>query len=171
MKPTPVVLLLAIAIVSGIAGHTCADLIASRGEAVPVPGYPTAVVLLLLAGVVLYFGLQVKRYLDESRERSEKPSLAPRQHHLDMMKAYRIVTLARAAAYTGAVAAGFAGGIGIMLLVDGGGTWIGAGMPIGTCVVSAVCLSVVGVLVQLWGRVDPPDDQREGAGDGVAESL
>lgn len=164
MKPTPVLMLVAIALVSAIAGHSCAEVVASRGVPVPIPGYPTAAVLLILAVVVLVLGLKVKRYLDESEERREHPTVAPRQHHLDMVQAHRILTLARAAAYTGAIAAGFALGIGIMLFTGGGGTLFGAGFPVGTCTASAVGLSVVGVLVQLWGRVDPPDDSRERQG-------
>lgn len=168
MKPTPVLLLGAIAAVAALAGNACADAFAATGAAVPVPGYPTALVLFALAGFTLYFGVQVKRYLDESRERHEHPTLAPRKHQLDMVKAYRVVTLARAAAYTGAVAAGFAAGIGFMLLTGGGGTVWGAHVPIATVIVSAVSLSVVGVLVQLWSRVDPPDDLPKGEADPAA---
>lgn len=166
MKPTPTLLLLAIAATAGVGGHTLSVLYASRGEIVPVPSYASGAILLLLAGGVLYFGLRVKRYLDESREREAQATAAPRTHHLDLTQAYRIVMFARAGAYTGAIAGGFFLGQGIYLLVRGGGTVFGALVPTLTCVLSAVALTVVGVLVQHWGKVPPG-----GEAEGVSESA
>src|SRR5699024_6095836 len=81
---------------------------------------------LVLSAVLLTFGLPLRRYMLESEERRERPSLAPRRHQIDLPTAYRTVLLARACAYTGAVVGGIFTGQALFLILSGtGDPWRG----------------------------------------------
>ncbi|MCT1867377.1 DUF3180 domain-containing protein [Dermabacter sp. p3-SID358] len=161
MKKTPALRLLGIALVAGLGGHAFSLAFASRGEPVPVAGLMPGAVFLIIAGIVLYLGLRVKRYLDESRERAKTHPLTPRKHHIDMVVAYRIILAARAAAYTGAIGAGFYAGMCTYLAISGGGTLAGAILPLGFDALSALALAIIGLIVERWGTL-PPNDRGSG---------
>ncbi len=171
MTKTPALRLLGIALVAGLGGHVLALAFASRGEPVPVAGLMAGVVFVILAGIILVLGLRVKKYLDESRERAKNHPLTPRKHHIDMVVAYRIVLAARAAAYTGAIGAGFYAGMCAYLATSGGGTLSGAILPLGFDALSALVLAVVGLVVERWGTLPPNDGGSAGRAEEGARSV
>lgn len=162
MRPTRIpVLLLAFAAL-GALGAMLTAAAAARGAVVPVTGWLTGVVLLALGGVLLTLGLPIKRYLDESVERRENPSLAPRRHQIDLPTAYRTVLLARSAAWTGAIIGGLFGGQALYLLLTGTGDPVRALLPTAFAALAAIVLGVLGVIVERWGTL-PPQDGPDGA--------
>lgn len=171
MTKTPALRLVGIALVAGLAGHGLSLAFASRGAPVPVAGVMPGIVFLLLSAVILALGLRVKRYLDESRERAQTHPLTPRKHHIDMVTAYRIVLAARAAAYTGAIGAGFYAGMCAFLATSGGGTLSGAILPLGFDALSALILAVIGLIVERWGTLPPHDSGSVGRAGESAGSL
>lgn len=164
MRPTAISTLLVVLACSLALGSLLSQAVAARGGVVPVAGWPTGAVLLALAALLLVLGLPIKRYLDESAERREHPSLAPRRHQLDLPTAYRIVMLARSAAYTGAGLAGVFSGQAVFLLSAGGGDLVRAVLPTAFAALSALVLGVLGVVVERWGTL-PPDDGADAAGE------
>ena len=171
MTKTPALRLVGIALVAGLAGHGLSLAFASRGAPVPVAGIMPGIVFLLLSAVILALGLRVKRYLDESRERAQTHPLTPRKHQLDMVVAYRILIAARAAAYTGAIGAGFYAGMCAFLATSGGGTLSGAILPLGFDALSALILAVIGLIVEWWGTLPPTDSGSVGRAGESAGSL
>lgn len=144
-------------------GAVLADYYAARGEAVPVSGWVTGAVLLVLAAVLLGFGLPLRRYMHECAERAEHPTLAPRRYQLDMTQAFRTVIFARACACTGAILGGLFTGLTAFFVISGTGTLTGAVLPTGFAALAGVALAVCGVIVERWGTL-PPED---GPGAGV----
>ncbi|MEP7161066.1 MAG: DUF3180 family protein, partial [Dermatophilaceae bacterium] len=72
----------------------------------------------------------------------------------------------RAAALTGAVAAGAYGALGVVFFVERGPGGIPDGVAWCAAYVGAgIVLMIVGLLIQSWCRIDPPDEgPREGVG-------
>lgn len=143
-------------------GAQMMDALASRGHSLPITGWLTALVLLALSGLLLYFGIPLRRYMLESEQRREHPTLAPRRHHLDLPTAFRTVLLARACAYTGATVGGIFTGQALFLLITGTGDPVGATLPTAVAALSGIVLGVLGVIVERWGKL-PPEDGESGA--------
>ncbi|MBO0901344.1 DUF3180 domain-containing protein [Cellulomonas sp. zg-ZUI222] len=118
-----------------------------RGAATP-PDVPWLVVAveLVIAGVVLSMGWAVRQY-----QRGRRPLLDP-------VRAARTAVLAKASCYTGALLTGWYGGQALSLLTDADvpGNSARAGSA-GVAVVGAVVLAVVGLVVEHWCRIPPPD--------------
>ncbi|MBO3089949.1 DUF3180 domain-containing protein [Cellulomonas dongxiuzhuiae] len=118
-----------------------------RGAATP-PDVPWLVVVveLLIAGVVASMGWAVRQY-----QRGKRPLLDP-------VRAARTAVLAKASCYTGALLTGWYGGQALSLLTDAdvpGSTTRAAAA--GLAVLGAVALTVVGLVVEHWCRIPPPD--------------
>ncbi|MCC2336511.1 DUF3180 domain-containing protein [Cellulomonas wangsupingiae] len=122
-------------------------MVVGRGAAIP-PDVPRLVVAveLVIAGVVLAMGWAVRQY-----QRGKHPTLDP-------VRAARTAVLAKASCYTGALLTGWYGGQALSLLTD-------ADVPgnparataAGIAVLGAVALAVVGLVVEHWCRIPPPD--------------
>ncbi|MBD7917345.1 DUF3180 domain-containing protein [Cellulomonas sp. Sa3CUA2] len=122
-------------------------MIVGRGAATP-PDVPWLVVVveLVIAGVVLSMGWAVRQY-----QRGKRPLLDP-------VRAARTAVLAKASCYTGALLTGWYGGQALSLLTDAdvpGSTTRAAAA--GLAVLGAVALAVVGLVVEHWCRIPPPD--------------
>lgn len=168
MRPLNIPVLVLMLLVGAGLGAQMLETLASRGHSLPLAGWLTTVVLLVLCAVLLAFGLPLRRYMAESAERAERPSFAPRRHQIDLPTAYRTVLLARACAYTGTVVGGVFLGQALFLLLTGtGDPWSGV-LPTAAAALSGIVLGVLGVIVEHWGQL-PPDDGEgtpEGAGAG-----
>lgn len=168
MKPVSIPALLLIGALATVFGAMMLDAFASRGVPVPVTGWLTAALLLVLSGVLLSFGLPLRRYMRESEERRQQAALTPRRHQLDLPTAYRTVLLARACAYTGALVGGIFTGQVLYFLSSGGGDPVAAVLPTAAAAVAGIILGVLGVVVERWGKLPPQDGPgaTEGAGAG-----
>lgn len=164
MKPLSVPVLLLIGVLAAGLGAVMNDAMASRGMTLPVTGWLTALVLLVLAGVLLAQGLPLRRWMLENEERREHPTMAPRRHQVDLPTAYRTVLLARASAYTGTIVGGFFTGDALYLVLTGTGDLVTAVLPTAAAAVAGIVLAVLGVLVESWGKLPPEDPQGAQAG-------
>lgn len=165
MRALSIPLLALIALLGTGFGAQMMDTLAARGHSLPITGWLTALVLLALNGVLLFFGIPLRRYMLESEQRREHPTLAPRRHQLDLLTAFRTVLLARACAYTGAVVGGIFTGQTLFLMITGTGDPLAAILPTGAAALAGLALAVLGVVVERWGKL-PPED-----GEGGAEST
>jgi hypothetical protein len=127
------------------------DLWDSRGGLAPPLPWTAALGTLALSAVVIAAGLPVRRWVSGRRERP-----------LDPLVAARTVVLAKAAAYSGAVLAGWYAGQGLILLPEMVGVRRTRLIVAGLCVLAAIALAVSGLVVQRWCRVPPSDDDRDG---------
>lgn len=168
MKPLNVPVLVVILVLAAGFGAQLLETMAAAGHSLPLAGWLTTVVLLVLSAVLLASGLPLRRYMLESAERKENPSFAPRRHQIDLPTAYRTVLLARACAYTGAVVGGIFAGQALFLILSGtGDPWRGI-LPTAAAAVAGIVLGVLGVIVERWGKLPPEDGEAstEGAGAG-----
>lgn len=165
MKPLNIPLLVLILVLGAGFGAQMMETLASRGHSLPIAGWLSTVVLLVMIGVLLAYGIPLRRYMLESEDRRTHPSLAPRRHQIDLPTAFRTVLLARACSYTGAVVGGIFGGQALFLLITGTGSPLGATLPTGAAALTGIALGVLGVIVERWGKLPP-----EG-GDGAEESA
>ncbi|HWS57128.1 MAG TPA: DUF3180 domain-containing protein [Actinotalea sp.] len=128
----------------------------SQGVVLLPPPPLSAVVVLLLAGVVGSLGWAVRQYA-----RGRRPGLDP-------LVAARTVVLATAAAWTGALLTGWYAG---QVLVVLGDLEIEARRDVavaaGAALLATVLLSVVGLVVERWCEVKPPDDDGPGLSAGT----
>ncbi|GAA1300687.1 MAG: DUF3180 domain-containing protein [Brachybacterium tyrofermentans] len=169
MKPLNLPILLLILVVGAGFGAQMLETLAARGHSLPIAGWLTTVVMLALGGVLLAYGIPLRRYMAESEERRVHPSLAPRRHQIDLPTAFRTVLLARACAYTGTVVGGIFTGQALFLVVTGNGDPLGAVLPTVAAAVVGIALGILGVVVERWGQL-PPDDG-EGSGESTGESA
>ncbi len=157
MRPLNIPWLVVALLSSAVVGALASQLVASHGAPIPVAGWLTGIVLLVLAGVLLVLGLPLRRYLQESEERRRNPTLAPRRHQLDLPTAYRTVLLARAAALTGSIVGGLFTGQALFLLDGGGGDLVQAVLPTSFAGLGGIVLGIAGVIVERWGTLPPED--------------
>lgn len=150
MRRTPWPRLVGIALLAGLvalAGLRIADALGYVARPVPLLA-PLAVAL--IAAVVLGAGWNVRQYT-----RGKRPGLEP-------IVAARTVVLATAACYTGALLAGWYGAQVVSVLGDlaiAGRREIAVAAGIG--LLASVALAVVGLVVERWCEVRPPDDEGE----------
>jgi Protein of unknown function (DUF3180) len=140
-----------VAAVVGIVSFGLFQLVARTGELVPRPPLLAAVLLLVMAGLVLWLARPVRQYL---RGRATKS--------LDPLRAARTVVLAQAAALTGAAAAGwYAGQLAVVLTELSLLANQSRVVPLALLVVAAVVLAGAGSVAQRWCRIDPGEDDRD----------
>lgn len=152
MRHTPVGRVLAIAAVTTAVAAALLRVMESRGGTVlPVPVLAWIVVL-AIAGVVGVLGWNVRQYT------------AGKRPELDMLLAARTVVLATASAYTGGLLIGW---YAAQVLVVVGDLDIAARRDVAitaaVAAVAAVVLAVVGLVVERWCEIPPPDDEDGGA--------
>lgn len=153
MRRTPVPRLLLVAVVAAAVAAGALRILESRGGSLlPVPLLSSAVVL-LIAGVVLRLGWTVRQFTQGTR-----PGLDP-------LLAARTVVLASAAAYTGALLTGW---YAAHVLVVVGDLQIEVrrdlAVSAGLAMLGTVVLAVVGLVVEKWCEVPPPEDDAGGPG-------
>ncbi|NLF05868.1 MAG: DUF3180 domain-containing protein [Actinomycetales bacterium] len=133
---------------AGVVGWFVWSAILGRGGLPPQVPWTVAAVLVLIAGIVLRLGLQVRQY-----QRGKKPDL-------DAIRAARTAVLAKAAAYTGGVLAGWYGAQTLVLVTDLANEPMRAGaLSAGGATGGAVVLAVVGLVVERFCRLPPPGDE------------
>ncbi|GCE76580.1 DUF3180 domain-containing protein [Cellulomonas biazotea] len=123
------------------------DALMDRGAPPPQVPWLVAAVEVVIAGVVVAMGWAVRQFLQGKR-----PGLNP-------IRAARTAVLAKASCYTGALLAGWYGGQALALVADQGvpgntGRAAAAAVAAG----GAVVLAVVGLVVERFCRVPPPDE-------------
>jgi hypothetical protein len=128
--------------------------VAGRGGMLPSVPWLVAVVELLIAAVVFSMGWAVRQFLHGKR-----PTLDP-------IRAARTAVLAKASCYSGALLTGWYGGQVLALVSDldvpgNGGRAAAAGVAAG----GAVVLAVVGLVVEWFCRVPPPEEGVDAAGE------
>ena len=122
----------------------------------PPPNVPWLVVVVELgiAVVVFVLGWHVRQYLQGKRP------------NLDALRAARTVVLAKASCYTGALLAGWYGGHVLALLTGtdepGNG---GRAVSAGVAMAGGVVLTVVGLVVERFCRIPPPEAGADAARD------
>jgi len=122
-------------------------LLDGRGVILPRVPWPAAVATAATAVVVVAAGLPVRRWVR-----------GPRERRLDPMVAMRTLVLAKAAAYGGALLAGWFGGQALVLLPELIGDRRSRFVLAVLAAAAAVGLAVAGLVVQGWCRVPPEDD-------------
>jgi hypothetical protein len=139
------VLLAAIAV--GVATWAVLDALQSAGGSAPLSTPWTAPAgILILAGVVLLAGLEVRRWVTGRRER-----------RLDPLVAARVAVLAKAAAYTGGMLIGWYLAQAVVVLPDLVGNRRTRFIMSLISALTAVALAVAGLLAQRWCK--RPDDE------------
>lgn len=136
------------------AGWLGLDLWNSRGGMAPPLPWTAALGTLGLGAAVVAAGLPVRRWVAGRRERA-----------LDPLVAARIVVLAKAAAYGGAVLVGWYAAQGLILLPDLVGDRRTRFVVAAICTLTAIALAVAGLIVQRWCRVPPSEDGPEDPAD------
>jgi uncharacterized protein DUF3180 len=120
------------------------------GRILPLPWF-AAVALAAVAAVVAVLGWEVRRSVRGQRS-------AP----LDPLFAARVVVLAKAAVFGGAVLAGWYAAQGLVVLSNVSGLRRERLVVAGVTALAAVALTVAGFLAQRWCRL-PEDDEPGGA--------
>jgi hypothetical protein len=159
MTRTAVGRLLLVAAVSTVLSLAALRVAESRGAIIlPVPSLSNLVVL-LIAAVVVTLGWSVRQY-----KAGKRPGLDP-------LLAARTVVLATASAYTGSLLAGWYAGHVLLVITD---LAIEARRAVAVAAAVAllcsVLLAVVGLVVERWCEVKPPQDD-ESSGPGAAAAT
>lgn len=133
-----------------LSGYLAWYLQTSGREAVPISSL-SVVVLVTAAVAVIGFGLPVRRWTSGDRSRG-----------LDPLRAARVVALAQAAAYAGALFTGWYAGQGVGLVSD-----LAIEPRLQRFVVAmtstgaALALTAAGLLVERWCRRPPDEDDEQ----------
>ena len=140
--------LVLVAAAAGLVSFGVFVMITRSGELVPRPPLLAGVLLVVMAGLVLWLARPVRRYL---QGRATIP--------LDPVQAARTVVLAQAAALTGSAATGWYAGQLAVVLTDlslvANRSRI---LPLSLLLVAGVVLATAGLVAQRWCRVDPRDE-------------
>ncbi len=151
MRRTPVGRLLLVALVAAVVAAVVLRGAESRGATLLPTPVVAWVVILGIAAVVAGLGWNVRQYT------------AGKRAELDMIVAARTVVLATASTYTGALLTGW---YAAQVLVVAGDLDLPARRDVavtaGVAALAALVLAVVGLVVERWCEVQPPDDD-EGA--------
>lgn len=132
---------------AGVVGWFVWRRIVDGGGLPPQVPWSVTGVLLLLAGIVLWLGLAVRQY-----QRGKRPDLDP-------VRAARTAALGKAAAFTGALLAGWYGAQLLVLLADLANEPLRAGaLAAGGATLASLVLGVVGFVVERFCRLPPPED-------------
>jgi len=146
--------LVLIAAVVGLVSFGLFVLLSRNGSLVPRPPVLAGVLVVVMAGLILWLARPVRTYLKGRATTS-----------LDPLRAARTVVLAQAAALTGAAVAGWYTGQLVVVLT---GLELVANrariLPLALMIGAALGLAVAGMVAQHWCRLDPRDeDDREGS--------
>ena len=137
-----------VAAAAGVVSFGVFALLTRSGELVPRPPLLAGVLLVVMAGLVLWLARPVRRYL---QGRATTP--------LDPLRAARTVVLAQAAALTGSAATGWYAGQLAVVLTDlsliANRSRI---LPLSLLLLAGVVLATAGLVAQRWCRVDPRDE-------------
>jgi hypothetical protein len=145
--------LVLVAVVATAVGWLVVRALASRGWTLPQVPWAMVAVLVLIAAVVLAMGWSVRQYLH-----GKHPTLDP-------VRAARTAVLAKASCYTGALLAGWYAAQVIDVLGDLGiEAQRDRAASAGLAVLGALVLAGVGLLVEWFCRVPPPEDPQEAPG-------
>lgn len=157
MKPARVVSVVLTAVIAGVVGWLVLRAWLDSGhEPLPLPW--TAVAGTLgLAVAVIAAGLPVRRWQQGRRD-----------HAFDPLVAARTVVLAKAAAYGGAVLAGWYAAQAVTILPDVVGARRTRLLLASLAFLSACAVSVAGMVVQRWCRLPHDDEDQEGDRDDAA---
>lgn len=157
MKHTTPSTLVLFAVIGVVGGFFLDAGLAAAGEAIVMPPYSLAIVLLVLAVIVVLAALPVRR------------AVRDRMHNrVDPFYAMRVVVLAKAAGLTGSLLGG--GGLGILIYLVGrssvpGG--VGSVLMAAAMTAGAVALLVGGLVAERMCTI-PPDDENEHSGPAAA---
>ena len=121
--------------------------LASRGVVQPIVPWLVVAVEVVIAAVVLAMGWSVRQYL-----KGNKPDLDP-------IRAARTAVLAKASCYTGAVLAGWYGAQVLAVLGDlDVASQRARAVAAGAATVGALVMAAVGLVVEWFCRIPPPED-------------
>ncbi|MGV8977873.1 MAG: DUF3180 domain-containing protein [Cellulomonas sp.] len=139
--------LVVIAVFVALAGWLLFRALASRGVVPPAVPWLVVAVEVVIATIVLAMGWSVRQYL-----KGNKPDLDP-------IRAARTAVLAKASCYTGAVLAGWYGAQVLTVLGDlDVASQRTRAAAAGVAVAGALVMAAVGLVVEWFCRVPPPDD-------------
>ena len=146
IRPEALVLVAALA---GALGFLVGEVITRDGSLLPRTPVVAGLLLVVMAGVVIWLARPVRRYL---QGRSTVP--------LDPLQAARTVVLAQAAALTGAASAGwFVGQLAIVLRDLSLVANQERVLPLLLMLLASLTLAVAGMVAQRWCRIDRDDDE------------
>ncbi|MFP3713311.1 DUF3180 domain-containing protein [Puerhibacterium sp. TATVAM-FAB25] len=160
MRRTSVRTLLAVVLGVAVVGAVVGRALAAQGVHLPPVAWVEDVAILLLAVVIFWMGWAVRAY-----QKGDRPDLDP-------IRAARTFVLAKAGALTGAILAGrylatvlgLLGDLDIAALRD----------RVLAAAVAALCalvLAVVGLVVERFCELPPPDDEDAEEGEGGAAPM
>ena len=147
MKPARVSVAVVTVLVTAALGWLALDMWTRQGGRTPPQSDLAAVAVAVLAAVVLVLGWEVRRSVRGER----RPPVAP-------LAAARIAVLSKAAAYGGALLAGWYAALALAVLDDPSGVRRERVITAAVCAVAAVVLVTAGFVAQRWCRL-PPDDE------------
>lgn len=157
MRRTPWPRLLLVAVVAALVSTGLLRLLEGRGWVLLPPAALSWVVVLLIAAVVARLGWNVRQFT-----KGKRPGLDP-------LLAARTVVLATASAHTGALLAGWYAGHVVLVARDLAITpRREVAVAAGVAVLASVVLAVVGLVVERWCQVEPPDEPPGGVSAGSA---
>lgn len=120
--------------------------VVAQGGLPPQVPWSVVAILLVVAGVVLWLGLAVRAY-----QRGKRPNLEP-------LRAARTAVLAKASSITGALLSGWYGAQAIVLLADLANEPVrSSALSAGVAAIAAIVLAVVGLVVERFCRLPPPE--------------
>ena len=138
--------------VSAVLAFLVVRLLTGQFGRLTVPSWPGLALLSAVVGGLLVAGMPIRRWRAGRLKR-----------RLDPIAAFRTLILARAAALAGAVAAGAYGALGVVFFLERGPDGISDGVAWCAAYVGAgIVLMIVGLLIQSWCRIDPPDESPGG---------
>ncbi|HEY5554592.1 MAG TPA: DUF3180 domain-containing protein [Cellulomonas sp.] len=147
MQRTRIQTLGVVAVLVGLGGWLLFRALASRGVVPPPVPWLVAAVEVVIAAVVLTMGWSVRQYL-----KGKKPDLDP-------IRAARTAVLAKASCYTGAVLAGWYGAQVLAVLGDLDiASQRARATAAAVAVVGALVMATVGLVVERFCRIPPPED-------------
>ncbi len=150
MRRTAIRTLLLVTVVTAAVGWFLVRALQSRGTLLPAVPWVVDVAILVLAGAVFWAGWTVRAY-----QKGKRPSL-------DAIRAARTFVLAKAAALTGALLAGWYGAQVVAALPDLSiDAYQDRALAAGLATASAVVLAVVGLVAERFCQL-PPDEHGEG---------
>ena len=139
-----------LALLAGLLGWTVAAVSQGGGRLTPVLGVPALITLLVVALISLGFGLRIRK------DRDRKPA-----ERMDPLAAARILVLAQAGAFAGALFGGWHAGVLVQVLtraVSATGVLVDAALM----AVAGVVMVGIGLLVESWCRIRGDDSDPEG---------
>lgn len=142
-----------VVVLVALAGWLLFRALASRGVVPPTVPWLVVAVEVVIAAAVLAMGWSVRQYL-----KGNKPDLDP-------IRAARTAVLAKASCYSGAVLAGWYGAQVLAVLgdLDVASQRVRA-VAAGAAAIGALVMAAVGLVVEWFCRIPPPEDGAADAG-------